>query len=107
MKDLMNMMKQAKAMQEKMAGLQEEMAELTASGQSGGGLVTVTLSGKGEMTSLSIDPSLIKSDEGDILEDLVVAAHNDAKGKLELAMREKTQALTAGLNLPAGMKFPF
>ncbi|MEE2952822.1 hypothetical protein SAMN06297251_101216 [Fulvimarina manganoxydans] len=107
MKDLMNMMKQAKAMQEKMAGLQEEMAELTASGQSGGGLVTVTLSGKGEMTSLSIDPSLIKSDEGDILEDLVVAAHNDAKGKLELAMQEKTQALTAGLNLPAGMKFPF
>ena len=104
MKDLMNMMKQAKAMQEKMAGLQEE---LTASGQSGGGLVTVTLSGKGEMTSLSIDPSLIKSDEGDILEDLVVAAHNDAKGKLELAMQEKTQALTAGLNLPAGMKFPF
>ena len=107
MKDLMNMMKQAKAMQEKMAGLQEEMAELTASGQSGGGLVTVTLSGKGEMTSLSIDPSLIKSDEGDILEDLVVAAHNDAKGKLELAMQEKTQALTAGLNLPAGMKFSF
>ncbi|MCK5934688.1 MAG: YbaB/EbfC family nucleoid-associated protein [Fulvimarina manganoxydans] len=107
MKDLMNMMKQAKAMQEKMAGLQEEMAELTASGQSGGGLVTVTLSGKGEMTSLSIDPSLIKSDEADILEDLVVAAHNDAKGKLELAMQEKTQALTAGLNLPAGMKFPF
>ena len=107
MKDLMNMMKQAKAMQEKMAGLQEEMAELTASGQSGGGLVTVTLSGKGEMTSLSIDPSLIKSDEGDILEDLVVTAHNDAKGKLELAMQEKTQALTAGLNLPAGMKFPF
>ena len=69
--------------------------------------MTVTLSGKGEMTSLSIDPSLIKSDEGDILEDLVVAAHNDAKGKLELAMQEKTQALTAGLNLPAGMKFPF
>lgn len=107
MKDLMNMMKQAKAMQEKMAGLQEEMAGLSASGQSGGGVVSVTLNGKGEMAALSVDPSLMKEDEKDILEDLVIAAHNDAKAKLELMMQEKTQELTAGLNLPGGMKFPF
>ncbi|MBO0662367.1 YbaB/EbfC family nucleoid-associated protein [Jiella sp. MQZ9-1] len=107
MKDLMNMMKQAKAMQEKMAGFQEEMKTVEASGQSGGGLVTVTLRGTGEMAGLTIDPSLIKDDEKDILEDLIVAAHADAHTKLQLAIQEKTQEMTAGLNLPAGMKLPF
>ncbi|MER0239127.1 YbaB/EbfC family nucleoid-associated protein [Fulvimarina sp. MAC8] len=107
MKDMMNIMKQAKAMQDKMAGLQEEMAEMTVSGQSGGGVVTVTLTGKGDMTSLSIDRSLLKEDEGDIVEDLVIAAHADAKTKLEAAIQEKTQAMTAGLGLPPGMKLPF
>ncbi|MBO0904698.1 YbaB/EbfC family nucleoid-associated protein [Jiella sonneratiae] len=107
MKDLMNMMKQAKAMQEKMAGLQDEVKAIEVTGQSGGGLVTVTLSGTGEMAGLAIDPSLMKEEEKDILEDLVVAAHADAHSKLQLAIQEKTQELTAGLNLPAGMKFPF
>ncbi|MCB8837164.1 YbaB/EbfC family nucleoid-associated protein [Aurantimonas sp. VKM B-3413] len=107
MKDLMNMMKQAKAMQEKMAGLQDDIAEIEVSGQSGGGLVKVTLSGKGEMRGMNVDASLMKEDEKDILEDLVVAAHNDAHARLQLAIQEKTQELTAGLNLPAGMKFPF
>ncbi|MCQ0989462.1 YbaB/EbfC family nucleoid-associated protein [Jiella marina] len=107
MKDLMNMMKQAKAMQEKMGELQEEVKSVEAAGQSGGGLVTVTLKGTGEMASLVIDLSLMKEEEKDILEDLVVAAHADAHTKLQLAIQEKTQELTAGLNLPTGMKFPF
>ncbi len=107
MKDLMGMMKQAKAMQEKMQSLQAEIAEVTAQGQSGGGLVTVTLRGAGEMVSLSVDPSLMKPDEKDIVEDLVVAAHADAKRKLDAEIQEKTQALTAGLQLPGGMKLPF
>ncbi len=106
MKDLMNMMKQAKAMQEKMAGLQDEVKTIEATGQSGGGLVTVTLRGTGEMAALTVNPSLMQ-DEKDILEDLVVAAHADAHAKLQLAIQEKTQEMTAGLNLPAGMKFPF
>lgn len=107
MKDIMGMMKQAKAMQEKMQSLQEEIAEISATGQSGGGLVKVTLNGRTEMTMLSIDPSLVNPDEKDIIEDLVIAAHADAKGKLEVVFQEKTQALTAGLQLPGGMKFPF
>lgn len=107
MKDLMGMMKQAKAMQEKMQGLQAEIAEVTAKGQSGGGLVQVTLRGAGELVSLNVDASLLKADEKDIVEDLVVAAHADAKRKLDAEIQEKTQALTAGLQLPAGMKLPF
>ena len=107
MKDLMNMMKQAKAMQEKMAALQEDVKTVEATGQSGGGLVTVTLRGTGELAGLVIDPSLLKEDEKDIVEDLIVAAHADAHAKLQLAIQEKTQELTSGLNLPDGMKFPF
>lgn len=107
MKDIMGMMKQAKAMQEKMQDLQQEIAEISATGQSGGGLVAVTLNGRGEMSVLKIDPSLVKPDEAEILEDLVVAAHNDAKGKLEAIIQAKTQELTAGLQLPPGLKLPF
>jgi len=107
MKDLMGMMKQAKAMQEKMQGLQAEIAETTASGQAGGGVVQVTLKGSGELQSLNLDPSLLKADEKDILEDLIVAAHADAKRKLDAEVQEKTQSLTAGLQLPPGMKLPF
>jgi nucleoid-associated protein EbfC len=107
MKDLMGMMKQAKAMQEKMAGLQEEIGNATVTGQSGGGLVSVTLSGKGEMTAIAVDESLAKPEEKEILEDLVLAAHNDAKQRLDLMLQEKTAALTQGLQLPGGMKFPF
>jgi nucleoid-associated protein EbfC len=107
MKDLMGMMKQAKAMQEKMQGLQAEIAEITAEGQAGGGLVAVTLKGGGELQSLSIDPSLLKAEEKDIVEDLIVAAHADAKRKLEAMVQEKTQEITAGLQLPGGMKLPF
>lgn len=107
MKDLMGMMKQAKAMQEKMQSLQAELAEVEAVGQSGGGVVSVTLRGTGELVALSIDPSLLKAEEKDIVEDLVVAAHAEAKRRLDATVQEKTQALTAGLQLPAGMKLPF
>ncbi|KQQ79554.1 YbaB/EbfC family nucleoid-associated protein [Aureimonas sp. Leaf324] len=107
MKDLMGMMKQAKAMQEKMQGLQAEIAETTASGQAGGGVVSVTLKGTGELVAVELDPSLLKADEKDILEDLLVAAHADAKRKLDAVIQDKTQALTAGLPLPPGMKLPF
>ena len=107
MKDLMGLMGKAKEMQEKMQAMQDEIAELEVSGTSGGGLVTVTLSGKGEMKSLTIDPSLFKEDDVEILEDLILAAHNEAKAKSEAAMQEKTKELTAGLPLPPGMKLPF
>lgn len=107
MKDLMGLMSKAKEMQAKMQAMQEEMATLTADGQSGGGLVTVTLSGQGHMAGVKIDPSLFKEEDVEILEDLIVAAHNEAKAKVEQMMAEKTKALTAGLPIPPGMKFPF
>jgi len=107
MKDLLGLMGKAKEMQAKFQAMQEELTTVEASGQSGGGLVTVTLSGKGEMKSVRIDPSLVKADEAEILEDLIVAAHNDAKAKVEAIMQEKTRELTAGLPIPPGMKLPF
>ena len=107
MKDLLGMLGKAKEMQAKFQAMQEEMATLEASGQSGGGLVRVTLTGKFEMKGLKIDPSLIKADEAEILEDLILAAHNDAKAKIEQTMQEKTREMTAGLPIPPGMKLPF
>ncbi len=107
MRDMMGMLSKAKEMQAKMQAMQEEIAQMEVSATSGGGLVSLTLLGKGTLTSLKIDPSLLKEDEGEILEDLIIAAHNDAKAKLEAMMAEKTQALTAGLPIPPGMKLPF
>jgi DNA-binding YbaB/EbfC family protein len=107
MKDLLGLMGKAKEMQAKFQSMQEEIANLEATGQAGGGLVNVTLTGKFEMKVLKIDPSLFKEDEVEILEDLILAAHNDAKVKVEQIMQEKTKALTAGLPLPPGMKLPF
>jgi len=107
MKDLLGLMGKAKEMQAKFQAMQEEIAALEMTGQSGGGLVKVTLSGKFEMRALDIDTTLMRPDEGEILEDLIIAAHNDAKAKVEAAMQEKTQQLTAGLPLPPGMKLPF
>lgn len=106
MKDIMGMMKAAQEMQSKMQGLQQEIAEMTVEGRSGGGMVVVTLTGKGEMRGIKIDPSLV-SDDVTVLEDLIVAAHNDAKGKADTAANAKMQELTAGLPLPPGMKLPF
>ena len=107
MKDLMGIMKQAKEMQAKMQAMQDEMAMIEAEGVSGAGLVKVRLNGKGGMNGLSIDPSMMREGEGEILEDLVVAAFNDAKVKVEAVMAEKTRALTAGLPIPPGFKMPF
>ncbi|PLX38164.1 MAG: YbaB/EbfC family nucleoid-associated protein [Hyphomicrobiales bacterium] len=105
--DFMKMMKQAKDLQSKMASLQEEVGDLEVEGTAGAGMVTVRLTGKGEMKGLTIDPSLLKEDEAEILEDLIIAAHADAKGKAEAALQEKTQELMGGLGLPPGMKLPF
>ena len=107
MKDLLGLMGKAKEMQAKFQAMQEEVAALEASGQAGGGLVSVTITGKFEMKALKIDPSLFKEDEVEILEDLILAAHNDAKAKFEQIMQEKTKELTAGLPMPPGMKLPF
>ncbi len=105
--DFMKMMKQAKDLQSKMATLQDEVGTIEVEGVAGAGMVKVTLTGKGEMTGLSIDPSLLKEDEAEILEDLIIAAHADAKTKSEAALQEKTQELMGGLGLPPGMKLPF
>ncbi len=107
MKDILGMMKQAKEMQARMAEMQESLAEVEAAGTAGGGMVTVTLSGKGDLRGVSIDPSLVSDGEGEMIEDLLVAAHADAKGKVEQIMAEKTRELTAGLPIPPGMKLPF
>jgi DNA-binding YbaB/EbfC family protein len=107
MKDLMGLMSKAKEMQSKMAEMQAEIETITADGTAGGGMVTVTLSGKGLMTGVKIDPSMFAEDDVEILEDLIIAAHNDAKAKIEERVAEKSKELTDGLPLPPGMKMPF
>ncbi len=104
MKDLMGMMKQVKDMQERMQRLQEELGAIEVTGAAGGGLVSVTLSGKGDMKSVKIDPSLMKPEEAEIVEDLIVAATGDAKAKVEARLAEKMAEVTGGLPLPPGMK---
>jgi nucleoid-associated protein EbfC len=104
MKNFAQMMKQAQELQGRMADMQAEMERLTCEGRSGGGLVVVTLNGKGEMAGVKIDASLLKPEEVEILEDLITAAHADAKSKVEEAMKEKMAALTGGLPLPPGLK---
>lgn len=107
MKNLGQLMKQAQAMQTKMAEMQEKLETIEVSGSAGAGMVAVTLNGKGAMRSVKIDPSLAKADEIEILEDLIAAAHNDAKVKLEQRVQEETAALMGGLELPPGFKLPF
>jgi len=104
MKNFSEMMKQAQALQGRMAEMQAELERTLIEGRSGGGMVRVTLSGKGDMSSVKIDPSLLKPEEAEILEDLIVAAHGDAKVKVEEAMKEKMKSLTGGLPLPPGLK---
>jgi DNA-binding YbaB/EbfC family protein len=100
----MSMMKQARELQGKVAEMQAELEALEVEGVSGGGLVKVTLNGKGAMTGVKIDQSLAKPDEIEILEDLVLAAHADARQKAEQAMAEKMQSITGNLPLPPGIK---
>ena len=104
MKNFSQMMKQAQELQGRMAEIQAEMERARIEGRSGGGLVVVTLTGKGDMAGVKIDPSLFRPEEAEILEDLIVAAHNDAKNKVEEAMKEKMKSLTGGLPLPSGLK---
>jgi hypothetical protein len=107
MKDIMGLMKQAQAMQAKMQDMQAELETQEVEGASGGGLVKVVATAKGQVKSLAIDDSLVKADEKDILEDLIVAALEDARKKGERLVEDKMKAMTAGLPLPPGMKLPF
>ncbi|HVX35035.1 MAG TPA: YbaB/EbfC family nucleoid-associated protein [Hyphomicrobium sp.] len=104
MKDLMGMMKQMGQMQARFKEMQEELTRAEFEGQSGGGLVHLTVDGKGELKRVRIDPSLLKPDEAEILEDLIVAAAADAKSKADNAMQEKMAEITGGIPLPPGMK---
>lgn len=101
------LMKQAGAMQAKMQEMQERLAELETTGEAGGGMVKVVLTGKGYAKSVSIEPALLKEDEAEIVEDLIAAAINDAKAKLEEQSAAQMKELTAGMPLPPGMKLPF
>lgn len=105
--DIGEIMKQAGAMQAKMKEIQEKLAELEVSGEAGGGMVKVVLNGKGYAKAVAIERTLMKEDEAEILEDLIAAAINDAKAKLETQSQEQMKQLTSGLPLPPGMKLPF
>ena len=102
-----NMMKQAQQLQKKMAEAQSKLDEIEVEGSSGGGLVKVVSTAKGSLKKIKIDESLLKTDEKEILEDLIIAAINDAKQKGEAAAQEEMKSLTGGLPLPPGMKLPF
>ena len=105
MADVFGMMKQAAQLQSKMKAMQEELGQVEVEGVSGGGLITVRMSAKMEVKAIKIDPSLLKADECEILEDLLVTALGDARRKAEAAMQEKMASLTGGLGLPPGLGF--
>jgi hypothetical protein len=105
MADFLGLMKQAAELKTKMEAMQAELDQLEVEGTAGGGMVTVRMSAKGEMKGLTVDPSLMKPDEKEIVEDLVVAAHADARRKAEALVQERMKALTGGLPLPPGLKF--
>jgi DNA-binding YbaB/EbfC family protein len=102
--DIMGMMKQAAGLQAKMQALQTELEALEIDGSAGGGVVSVVMNGKGELKRVKIDDSLMKPEEKEIVEDLLVAAHADARRKSEAMMQDKMKALTGGLPLPPGLK---
>ncbi len=101
---MFDLIKKAKELQGKMAEIQEELAAAEVEGQSGAGLVKMTMNGKGEMKAISIDPSMLKPEEVDMLEDLLIAAHQDAKTKVEQEAAEKMKDVTGDLPIPPGMK---
>jgi DNA-binding YbaB/EbfC family protein len=104
MKDLMGVMKKMGEMQARMQKMQEDLGALEIDGQAGAGLVKVTLTGKGDMKRVAIDQSLMKPDEAEILEDLIVAATQDAKAKLDVEVQVRMQEIAGGLPLPPGLK---
>src|SRR5579884_2017690 len=103
MADFLGLMKQAAELKSKMEAMQAELDRLEVEGTAGGGMVTVKLSGKGDLRGVAIDDSLIKPDDKQILEDLIKAAHSDARRKLEMVLQDKMKAMTGGLPLPPGM----
>ena len=107
MKDFLGMMQKAQELQGRMQEFQQSLGDLLVEGRSGAGLVTVTMNGKGELRGLKIDPSLYKEDSVEVLEDLIIAAHKDAKEKAEAEVQSRMSEITAGLPLPPGMKLPF
>ncbi len=107
MKNLGQMMKQAQQLQAKMAEMQEGLADMEITGSSGGGMCQVTLNGKGEARRVKIDPSLVDPNDSEVLEDLILAAFNDARNKVDTEVREKMSELTGGLPLPPGFQLPF
>ena len=107
MSNFKQMMKQAQQMQAKMQEIQEQMSEISVEGKSGGGMVVATVNGKGEPRGLKIDPSIVDPSDIEMLEDLIVAAFNDAKVKAEQKMSEEMSKLTGGLPLPENFKLPF
>jgi len=104
MADFLGLMKQATQLQAKMQEMQAELDQITVEGAAGGGMVAVTMSAKGDLKSVRIDDSLVKPGEKEIIEDLIVAAHADARRKAEVLLAEKMKGLTGGLPLPPGMK---
>ncbi len=107
MKNLNDIMKQVQSMQARMEDMQAKLDQLSVTGQSGGGLVKITMNGKFAAKGVEIDPSLMKPEEKEVLEDLLLAAHMDAKTKAEALVAEEMKSVTGGLPLPPGMKLPF
>ena len=107
MKNLSQMLKQAQAMQQKMADMQAELEQIEVEGEAGGGMVRVRLSARGELRGLRIDPSLFKEEDPGLVEDLIIAAHHDAREKAQARMQEEMAKITGGLNLPEGFQLPF
>ena len=107
MNNFSDMMKKAQEMQKKMQEMQESLSNLEVEGASGGGIVKIIMNCKNEVKKIDIDPSIIKNDEKEVMEDLIIAALNDAKSKAEEKSQEEMKKLTGGLGLPPGMKMPF
>lgn len=107
MMNIGQIMKQVQDMQAKMADMQNRLGDVEVTGQSGGGMVVATMNGKGELKKLKIDPKLAVPDDIEMLEDLIVAACNDAKAKVESTVAGETEKMMGGLKLPPGMKLPF
>lgn len=106
MKNMNQIFKQAQAMQQKMQEMQQKSEELTQEGTAGGGMVTSTVNGKGQLLRVKIDPSIVNKDDVEMLEDLIIASFNDAKNKVDERMNQEMASITGGLNIP-GLKLPF
>lgn len=107
MKNIGQMMKQAQEMQSKMTEMQDKLAEMEVMGSSGAGMIEITLTGKSDVRKIKIDPSLLDPSDAEVVEDLIVAAFNDAKAKVEATVSGKMSEMTGGLQLPPGFKLPF